>query len=86
MVHGLSCSAACGTFLDQGSNPWSPALAGGFLTTAPPGKSPVLVFIHVYKPKVCRAVYPFRGTLWRCFSGMLSRLPAYALTPEELIQ
>ena len=21
MVHGLSCSAACGIFLDQGSNP-----------------------------------------------------------------
>ena len=28
---------ACGIFPDQGSNP-SPALAGGFLTTVPPGK------------------------------------------------
>ena len=34
--HGLSCSAACGIFPDQGSNP---ALADGFLTTGPPGKS-----------------------------------------------
>ena len=33
---GLSCSEACGIFLDQGSNP-CPALAGGFLTTRPRG-------------------------------------------------
>ena len=38
VVHGLSCSAAYGTFRDQGSNPVSPALAGGFFTTQPPGK------------------------------------------------
>ena len=30
---------ACGIFPDQGSNPCSPALAGGFLATGPPGKS-----------------------------------------------
>ena len=36
-VHGLSCSATCGIFPDQGS---SPALAGGFFTTEPPGRSP----------------------------------------------
>ena len=28
-----------GIFPDQGSNPWSPALAGRFLTTGPPAKS-----------------------------------------------
>ena len=40
VVHGLSCSTACGIFPDQGSNPpVSPAMADGFLTTAPPGKS-----------------------------------------------
>ena len=44
MAHGLSCSTACGTFLDQGSNLFSPALAGGFLTTEPPGKSQVSPF------------------------------------------
>ena len=33
-----SCSKACGIFSDQGSN-LSPALAGWFLTTGPPGKS-----------------------------------------------
>ena len=32
VAHGLSCSTACGIFLDQGSSP------GGFLTTEPPGK------------------------------------------------
>ena len=38
VAHGLSCSAAYGIFPDQGSNPVSPALAGGFFTTQPPGK------------------------------------------------
>ena len=35
----LSCSAACGIFPDQGSNLCP--LAGGFLTTVPPGKPPI---------------------------------------------
>ena len=35
VAHGLSCSVACG----PGLEPVSPALAGGFVTTAPPGKS-----------------------------------------------
>ena len=37
VVHGLSCFATCGIFLDQGLK--SPALQGGFLTTGPRGKS-----------------------------------------------
>lgn len=32
MVRGLSYSPACGIFLDHGSNPLSPAMAGGFLS------------------------------------------------------
>ena len=46
VAHGLSCSAACGIFPDQGSNP---ALAGGFLTTAPPGNSSsfILTAAHI---------------------------------------
>ena len=43
VAHGLSCSAACGIFPDQGSNP-CPALAGRFPTTAPPGKPSSLFF------------------------------------------
>ena len=39
VVRGLSCSVACGIFLDQGLNLCCLALAGGFLTTRPPGKS-----------------------------------------------
>ena len=39
VVHGLSCSVACGIFPDQGSNPCPPALAGGSVSTVPPGKS-----------------------------------------------
>ena len=38
VAHGLSCSAACGMFPDQGSNPCPLALAGRFSTAAPPGK------------------------------------------------
>ena len=38
VAHGPSRSAACGTFPGPGLEPVSPALAGGFLTTAPPGK------------------------------------------------
>ena len=42
VAHGLSCSTACGIFLDQGSNLCPLALAGGFLTTVSPGKFQVL--------------------------------------------
>ena len=57
VAHGPSCSAACGIFPDQGSNlrplHWQAdsqplrhqgSPAGGFLTTVPPGKSPMLGF------------------------------------------
>ena len=40
VAHGLSCSVACGILSGPGLEPLFPALAGGFLTTAPPGKSP----------------------------------------------
>ena len=54
MAHGLSCSVACGIFPDQGSRePISPALAGGFLTTEPLGKSfPSLLILFCAKEKV----------------------------------
>lgn len=35
MAHGLSCPAACGAVIE----PVTLSLAGGFLTTRPPGKS-----------------------------------------------
>ena len=39
-VRGLSCPAACAILVPRpGIEPASPALAGGFLTTGPPGKS-----------------------------------------------
>ena len=46
VAHRLSCSAACGIFPGPGLEPMSPALAGGFLTTAPPGKPMFSVFIR----------------------------------------
>ena len=50
MAHRLSCSTACGIFPDQGSSV-SPALAGGFLTTAPPGKS-MHFFVNILNNKL----------------------------------
>ena len=38
VAHGLSCSTACENLPGPGLQPVSPALAGGFSTTAPPGK------------------------------------------------
>ena len=43
MAHGLSCSAAMWDLPGLGIKPVSPALAGGFPTTAPPGKPASLV-------------------------------------------
>ena len=39
LVHGLSCSAACGVFPDQGLNRCPPAFQGRFISAGPPGKS-----------------------------------------------
>ena len=44
-VVGLSCRSVCGSFLDH---PVSPALAGGFLSTGPPGTSRCLPFLKHY--------------------------------------
>ena len=41
VAQGPSCSAACGDLPRPGPEPVSPALAGRFSTTAPPGKPPV---------------------------------------------
>ena len=37
-VHGLSCPTTCGTFPGSQVEPMSPASAGKFFTTEPPGK------------------------------------------------
>ena len=39
VVHGLGCSEALWNLSRLGIEPMSPALAGGFLSTVPPGKS-----------------------------------------------
>ena len=45
VVHGLSCSVACGILVPRpGTELMSPVLAGIFLTTGPPGKSPPIMF------------------------------------------
>ena len=49
VVHGLSCSAW--DLPGPGLEPVSPALAGGFLTTAPPGK-PRTMFLKMLWSKI----------------------------------
>ena len=62
MAPGLSCSAACELFPDQWSiEPRSPALAGGFLTTGPPGKSQLSSFCFF-------ALQLFRNVISVCWS------------------
>ena len=47
VVHGLSCSVACGIFPDEESN-LSLALAGRFFTTETPEK-PLSLYIFIFK-------------------------------------
>ena len=48
VAQGLSCSMACGDLPGAGIEPVSPALAGGYLTTAPPGKSGISVILLAF--------------------------------------
>ena len=41
MPHRLRCPKVCGIILDQGSNPFSHTLTGGFFTTGPAGRPSV---------------------------------------------
>ena len=50
VVLGLSCSMACGIFLDQGWNPGSPTLAGDSLPLShqvSPGISAIMEFLSI---------------------------------------
>ena len=49
MAYRLSCPMACGLFPDPGIEPVFPALAGGFLTTEPPGKA-LAIFPILFMP------------------------------------
>ena len=46
MAHGLSLLHSMWDLPGPGLEPMSPALAGGFLTTAPPGKPLPMSFAH----------------------------------------
>ena len=56
VAHGLSCSAAGGSSLDQGSSPVSPALAGEFLPAESPGK-PYIKFLSVSGNSFCQSLF-----------------------------
>ena len=51
VVHGLSCSMACGVFMDlpgSGIEPVPPARAVGFFTPEPPGKPDGVLFFFFF--------------------------------------
>ena len=48
MAHRLNCPVACGIFLDQGSEPVSPALARRIFATGPPEKSFEVYFSYTH--------------------------------------
>ena len=48
MVHGLSCSAVWDV-PGPGIKPLAPVLAGGFLTTEPPGKPQII--LNLFRPR-----------------------------------
>ena len=85
MAHGLSCSAACGIFPDQGSNPVSPALAGGFLTTVPPGK-PQIPVLEVRSQCSCKP--PPKQMLFSVLTrkGKVPRLSFHPLRPRPWLR
>ena len=47
-AHGLCCSLACGIFPDPEIKLMSPAMAGEFLSTVPPGKSFTYILVYIY--------------------------------------
>ena len=60
-AHGLSCSAACGILLDQGSNPsMSLPLAGRLFATEPPGKPHVFHFASATQHSAQKCLLPGR--------------------------
>ena len=56
-----------------GLEPVSPVLAGGFLTTAPPGKPDILLFDHL--KQFCS---------WFCWTGYRSQGDTLSLSAETL--
>ena len=58
VVQELSCSVACGIFPGPGIELLSPARAGRFLTTRPPGKSKIP--IHIDLGIILPGTYPIK--------------------------
>ena len=61
VMHRLDCSEVREIFPDQGSNPCSPALAGRFLSTEPPGKPSLACLSLAHPSSPCRPAHPLPG-------------------------
>ena len=64
-----------------GLKPMSPALAGGFLTTAPPGKPPIFIFISTLKREKClelQSLFSQDPDLWFLLGEIVQHLSAHA--------
>ena len=80
VVHRLSCSMACGIFPDQGSNlcrTSNRALAGGFLTTAPPGKPWLFISRYLIHLEFAWCVVQDRNWIYYFLSGIQSPSTIY---------
>ena len=78
MVHGLSCPSAGGIF--PGTEPMSPTLAGGFLTTGPLGRPYRGVFMYFFRAWIWGTFVPVR-----VFSSSSHKLTEIAGTRECII-
>ena len=81
--HGLRCPAACGIFVSESGIKFvSPALAGSFLTTEPPGK-PLRVFqrdTHDTCPQVIQRSQAVESTMRM---KALRELQVFAYLPRQ---
>ena len=60
VAHTLHCPKACGILAPQpGTEPLSPALQGGFLTTGPPGKSQEFLKYSTYRSFIGYMIYKY---------------------------
>ena len=82
MVLGLSCSMACGSFLQPGIELMSPILIGIFLSTEPPGKSRRYLLIHAILQDDCLKPWSYNLVIDILFYTM----PAYDIKSFQLMK
>ena len=78
VVHGRSCPAACGTFLDQGQNS-CPLHWQADSTPGPPGKS---CYFNISKSRSLGLFHPYSHILCPLFRALLFHTDAVCMKPS----